>query len=146
MFQDTFNGSASDEPFFTSVASITVHVKDVDNRPPWFQPCLRTNLGIAKLCVSGGYRGRVNLTEKEVSLSSLASQHLYKVWNLSYFLTVLSSVKNRLIYLVIVRKQTADLLLRCEEAGSRDFKLCDRPLNQSASSEELRAAESVVKV
>ncbi|XP_067463196.1 cadherin-related family member 5 [Thunnus thynnus] len=63
--QDTFNGSASNEPFFTSVASITVHVKDVDNRPPWFQPCTRTNLGIAKLCVSGGYRGKVNLTEKE---------------------------------------------------------------------------------
>ncbi|XP_029354385.1 cadherin-related family member 5 [Echeneis naucrates] len=63
--QDTFNGSASNEPFFTSVATITVHVKDVDNRPPWFQPCLRTNLGIAKLCVSSGYRGKVNLTEKE---------------------------------------------------------------------------------
>ncbi|XP_069580667.1 cadherin-related family member 5 [Brachyistius frenatus] len=63
--QDTFNGSASDTPFFTAVATITVHVKDVDNRPPWFQPCLRTNLGIAKLCVSAGYRGRVNLTEKE---------------------------------------------------------------------------------
>ncbi|XP_019112627.2 cadherin-related family member 5 [Larimichthys crocea] len=63
--QDTFNGSASDEPFFTSVASITVNVKDVDNRPPWFQPCLRTNLGLAKLCVSTGYRGKVNLTEKE---------------------------------------------------------------------------------
>ncbi|KAM8876522.1 cadherin-related family member 5 [Synchiropus picturatus] len=63
--QDTFNGSASNKPFFTSVATITVHVKDVDNRPPWFQPCVRTNLGIAKLCVSSGYRGRVNLTEKE---------------------------------------------------------------------------------
>ncbi|KAF1393237.1 hypothetical protein PFLUV_G00036450 [Perca fluviatilis] len=63
--QDTLEGSASDEPFFTSVATITVHVKDVDNRPPWFQPCLRTNLGIAKLCVSTGYRGKVNLTEKE---------------------------------------------------------------------------------
>ncbi|XP_056230992.1 cadherin-related family member 5 [Seriola aureovittata] len=63
--QDTFNGSASNEPFFTSVATITVQVRDVDNRPPWFQPCLRTNLGIAKLCVSSGYRGRVNLTEKE---------------------------------------------------------------------------------
>ncbi|TNM90617.1 cadherin-related family member 5 [Takifugu flavidus] len=63
--QDIFNGSASNKPFFTSVASITVHVKDVDNRPPWFQPCSRTNLGMAKLCVSGGYRGRVNLTEKE---------------------------------------------------------------------------------
>ncbi|KAM3624684.1 uncharacterized protein V6R79_000097 [Siganus canaliculatus] len=63
--QDTFNGSASNEPFFTSVATITVHVKDVDNRPPWFQPCLRTTSGNAKLCVSTGYRGKVNLTEKE---------------------------------------------------------------------------------
>ncbi|XP_075328617.1 cadherin-related family member 5-like [Odontesthes bonariensis] len=66
--QDTLNGSATNEPFFTSVATITVHVKDVDNRPPWFQPCLRTNLGIAKLCVSSGYRGKVNLTEKEASV------------------------------------------------------------------------------
>ncbi|XP_036072995.1 cadherin-related family member 5 isoform X2 [Oryzias melastigma] len=63
--QDTFNGSASNEPFFTSVASITVQVKDVDNRPPWFQPCQRISFGAAKLCVSSGYRGRVNLTEKE---------------------------------------------------------------------------------
>ncbi|KAM7405690.1 hypothetical protein PAMP_000118 [Pampus punctatissimus] len=63
--QDTFNGSASNKPFFTSVATIMVLVKDVDNRPPWFQPCTRTNLGIAKLCVSSGYRGKVNLTEKE---------------------------------------------------------------------------------
>ncbi|XP_029977836.1 cadherin-related family member 5-like [Sphaeramia orbicularis] len=63
--QDTFNGSASNKPFFTSVATITVNVKDVDNRPPWFQPCIRTNLGISKLCVSGGYRGKVNLTERE---------------------------------------------------------------------------------
>lgn len=69
-FQDIFNGSASNEPFFTSVASITVHVRDVDNRPPWFQPCSRTNLGTAKLCVSSGYRGRVNLTEKEVRAST----------------------------------------------------------------------------
>lgn len=64
--QDTFNGSASNKPFFTSVATITVRVKDVDNRPPWFQPCTRTNLGNAKLCVSSGYRGKVNLTEKQV--------------------------------------------------------------------------------
>lgn len=56
-----------------------VHVRDVDNRPPWFQPCTRANLGLAKLCVSIGYRGRVNLTEKEVSshddpLSSVAAE------------------------------------------------------------------------
>lgn len=63
--QDTFNGSASNKPFFTSVATITVNVKDVDNRPPWFQPCIRTSLGLSKLCVGSGYKGRVNLTEKE---------------------------------------------------------------------------------
>lgn len=72
VFQDTFNGSASNKPFFTSVASITVMVKDIDNRPPWFQPCLRASLGTAKLCVSTGYRGRVNLTEKEVGSCFIA--------------------------------------------------------------------------
>ncbi|KAJ3592977.1 hypothetical protein NHX12_005315 [Muraenolepis orangiensis] len=63
--QDILNGSTSNKPFFTSVATITVHVKDIDNRPPWYQPCVRTNLGMAKLCVSSGYKSRVNLTEKE---------------------------------------------------------------------------------
>ncbi|XP_030231939.1 cadherin-related family member 5 [Gadus morhua] len=63
--QDILNGSTSNKPFFTSVATITVHVKDIDNRPPWYQPCVRANLGMAKLCVSTGYKGRVNLTEKE---------------------------------------------------------------------------------
>ncbi|KAG7276847.1 hypothetical protein CRUP_007984, partial [Coryphaenoides rupestris] len=63
--QDILNGSTSNKPFFTSVATIAVHVKDIDNRPPWYQPCVRTNLGMAKLCVSTGYKGRVNLTEKE---------------------------------------------------------------------------------
>ncbi|CAL8243574.1 unnamed protein product [Lota lota] len=63
--QDILNGSTSNKPFFTSVATITVHVKDIDNRPPWYQPCVRANLGMAKLCISTGYKGRVNLTEKE---------------------------------------------------------------------------------
>ncbi|XP_072321408.1 cadherin-related family member 5 isoform X2 [Eucyclogobius newberryi] len=63
--QDTFNGSASNKPFFTSVATLTLNIRDIDNRPPWFQPCVRSSLGLSKLCVSSGYRGRVNLTEKE---------------------------------------------------------------------------------
>ncbi|CAL1604791.1 unnamed protein product [Knipowitschia caucasica] len=63
--QDMFNGSASNKPFFTSVATLTLNIRDVDNRPPWFQPCVRATLGLSKLCVSGGYKGRVNLTEKE---------------------------------------------------------------------------------
>ncbi len=91
VFQDTFDGSATNEPFFTSVASITVLVKDVDNRPPWFQPCLRTNLGIAKLCVSTGYRGKVNLTEKEVS--QLHPKNMKFRWNFKEPQTWISVVK-----------------------------------------------------
>nr|XP_046191289.1 cadherin-related family member 5-like [Oncorhynchus gorbuscha] len=75
--QDTYNVSESGEPSFTAVVTITVNVKDVDNRPPWFQPCVRTNLGIAKLCVSSGYRAKVNLTEKEDGALSLEPGPLY---------------------------------------------------------------------
>ncbi|KAL1007780.1 hypothetical protein UPYG_G00091500 [Umbra pygmaea] len=75
--QDTYNVSESGEPSFTAVVTITVHVKDVDNRPPWFQPCVRTNMGIAKLCVSAGYRSKVNLTEKEEGALALEPGPLY---------------------------------------------------------------------
>ncbi|XP_045564944.1 cadherin-related family member 5 [Salmo salar] len=75
--QDTYNVSESGEPSFTAVVTITVNVKDIDNRPPWFQPCVRTNLGIAKLCVSSGYRAKVNLTEKEDGALSLEPGPLY---------------------------------------------------------------------
>uniref|UniRef100_A0A4W5JDU0 Cadherin domain-containing protein n=1 Tax=Hucho hucho TaxID=62062 RepID=A0A4W5JDU0_9TELE len=75
--QDTYNVSESGEPSFTAVVTITVNVKDIDNRPPWFQPCVRTNLGTAKLCVSSGYRAKVNLTEKEDGALSLEPGPLY---------------------------------------------------------------------
>ncbi|XP_041755199.1 cadherin-related family member 5 isoform X3 [Coregonus clupeaformis] len=75
--QDTYNISESGEPSFTAVVTITVNVKDIDNRPPWFQPCVRTNLGTAKLCVSSGYRAKVNLTEKEDGPLSLEPGPLY---------------------------------------------------------------------
>ncbi|XP_067105227.1 cadherin-related family member 5 [Osmerus mordax] len=75
--QDTYNGSASSEPFFTSVTTITVNVKDIDNRPPWFQPCVRTNIGPAKLCVSTGYKGKVNLTEREDGALTLEPGPVY---------------------------------------------------------------------
>lgn len=78
--QDILNGSTSNKPFFTSVATITVHVKDIDNRPPWYQPCVRANLGMAKLCVSTGYKGRVNLTEKEVRLQGKLSEGSSCLW------------------------------------------------------------------
>ncbi|KAL0188002.1 hypothetical protein M9458_015101, partial [Cirrhinus mrigala] len=53
------------ERSFTASATIIVNIKDIDNRPPWFQPCTRVTNGNAKLCLSLGYKGRVNLTEKQ---------------------------------------------------------------------------------
>ncbi|KAK1159831.1 cadherin-related family member 5-like [Acipenser oxyrinchus oxyrinchus] len=48
----------------TATATITVIVQDVDNRPPWFQPCQQLPDETTKICLSSGYTGNVNLTEK----------------------------------------------------------------------------------
>ncbi|KAK9972639.1 hypothetical protein ABG768_025930 [Culter alburnus] len=63
--QDTPLPSQPEERSFTATATITVNIKDIDNRPPWFQPCTRVTIGNAKICLSLGYKGRVNLTEKQ---------------------------------------------------------------------------------
>lgn len=48
----------------TATTTITVNVEDVDNRPPWFQPCQQLPDKTTKICLSSGYTGNVNLTEK----------------------------------------------------------------------------------
>ncbi|XP_031425121.1 cadherin-related family member 5 isoform X2 [Clupea harengus] len=63
--QDTPIPTEPDVPSFTATTTITVNVRDIDNRPPWFQPCTKATVGIAKICYSSGYKGRVNLTEKQ---------------------------------------------------------------------------------
>ncbi|XP_028811506.1 cadherin-related family member 5 isoform X2 [Denticeps clupeoides] len=63
--QDTSFQAASSKPSFTATATITINVRDIDNRPPWFQPCTKTTVGMAKICYNLGYRARVNLTEKQ---------------------------------------------------------------------------------
>ncbi|KAG5269993.1 hypothetical protein AALO_G00187440 [Alosa alosa] len=63
--QDTPIPTEPGEPSFTATTTISVNVRDIDNRPPWFQPCTKATIGIAKLCYSSGYKGRVNLTEKQ---------------------------------------------------------------------------------
>ncbi|XP_051984254.1 cadherin-related family member 5-like [Xyrauchen texanus] len=63
--QDTPPASELGELSFTASTTIIVNIKDIDNRPPWFQPCTRVTIGNAKICLSLGYRGRVNLTEKQ---------------------------------------------------------------------------------
>lgn len=61
--QDT---PTSTPPSFTATTTIQVNILDIDNRPPWFQPCTETIVDISKICLSSGYTGKVNLTEQEV--------------------------------------------------------------------------------
>ncbi|XP_064845999.1 cadherin-related family member 5 isoform X1 [Oncorhynchus masou masou] len=61
--QDT---PSSTPPSFTATTTIHVNILDIDNRPPWFQPCTETIVDMSKICLSSGYTGTVNLTEQEV--------------------------------------------------------------------------------
>nr|XP_046208431.1 cadherin-related family member 5 isoform X2 [Oncorhynchus gorbuscha] len=61
--QDT---PTSTPPSFTATATIHVNIMDIDNRPPWFQPCTEIILDMSKICLSSGYTGTVNLTEQVV--------------------------------------------------------------------------------
>ncbi|XP_061102783.1 cadherin-related family member 5-like [Conger conger] len=63
--QDTPTTTQTEEPSYTATTTITVNIRDIDNRPPWFQPCTESTVGTAKICLSSGYKGKVNLTEKE---------------------------------------------------------------------------------
>ncbi|KAF5906097.1 cadherin-related family member 5-like isoform X1, partial [Clarias magur] len=63
--QDTPPLSPPGQTTFSATTTIIINIKDIDNRPPWFQPCTRITFGTAKICLSVGYKGRVNLTEKQ---------------------------------------------------------------------------------
>ncbi|XP_026786191.1 cadherin-related family member 5 isoform X2 [Pangasianodon hypophthalmus] len=63
--QDTPPLSLPGQISFTATTTIIINIKDIDNRPPWFQPCTRITFGTAKICLSVGYKGRVNLTERQ---------------------------------------------------------------------------------
>ncbi|XP_067309551.1 cadherin-related family member 5 isoform X2 [Pseudorasbora parva] len=75
--QHTPMPSPPGERSFTATATITINIKDIDNRPPWFQPCTRVTTGTAKICLSLGYRGRVNLTEKQEGALQLQPGPVY---------------------------------------------------------------------
>ncbi|XP_067091585.1 cadherin-related family member 5 isoform X2 [Osmerus mordax] len=78
--QDTPPGGAPGGGLsFTASATILVTIQDIDNRPPWFQPCTSTVVGTAKICVSHGYSGQVNLTVQEVGALSLQPGPVYAI-------------------------------------------------------------------
>ncbi|CAK6981926.1 cadherin-related family member 5 [Scomber scombrus] len=55
-----------ESPSFTATTTIMVTIVDVDNRPPWFQPCNKYEVGGAMVCQSSGYTAKVNLNEQEI--------------------------------------------------------------------------------
>ncbi|KTF92994.1 hypothetical protein cypCar_00018316 [Cyprinus carpio] len=61
--QDTPIGSTA-EVSHTASTTIVANIIDIDNRPPWFQPCTQTEFGTSKVCISSGYEGTVNLNEQ----------------------------------------------------------------------------------
>ncbi|XP_072242583.1 cadherin-related family member 5 isoform X1 [Leuresthes tenuis] len=50
---------------FTASTTIMITILDVDNRPPWFQPCNQHDVDGTLICESTGYTGRVILNEQE---------------------------------------------------------------------------------
>ncbi|XP_050929237.1 LOW QUALITY PROTEIN: cadherin-related family member 5 [Lates calcarifer] len=64
---------------FTSTTTIMVTILDGDNRPPWFQPCTKHEVGGALICQNDGYTGRVNLNEQEAGALPLKPGPLYAI-------------------------------------------------------------------
>ncbi|XP_058264181.1 cadherin-related family member 5 isoform X2 [Hemibagrus wyckioides] len=48
----------------TTSTNIIVSILDINNRPPWFQPCTESIVGTTKICLSPRYTGTVNLNEQ----------------------------------------------------------------------------------
>ncbi|XP_035498009.1 cadherin-related family member 5 isoform X2 [Scophthalmus maximus] len=71
--------SASNGISFTATTTIMVTVLDRDNRPPWFQPCTRQEIGVTVVCQSAGYTGEVVLNEPEPGVLPLEPGPLYAI-------------------------------------------------------------------
>ncbi|XP_066557086.1 cadherin-related family member 5 isoform X2 [Amia ocellicauda] len=66
-------------PSHIASTTITVIVQDVDNRPPWFQPCQQITAGSDQVCLNSGYTGNVKLTVKEEGVLQLKPGPLYAI-------------------------------------------------------------------
>ncbi|XP_026221242.1 cadherin-related family member 5-like [Anabas testudineus] len=64
---------------FTATTTIMVSITDRDDRPPWFQPCTKYDVGGTLVCQSSGYTGRVNQNEQEAGVLELKPGPLYAI-------------------------------------------------------------------
>ncbi|XP_023697818.1 cadherin-related family member 5-like isoform X2 [Paramormyrops kingsleyae] len=63
----------------TATTTITFNILDIDNRPPWFLPCIELTQSFTKICLNSGYRGIVNLTEQAPDALILEPGPVYAV-------------------------------------------------------------------
>ncbi|XP_048014047.1 cadherin-related family member 5 isoform X2 [Megalobrama amblycephala] len=75
--QDTATGSTGIVSHTTST-TIEVNIKDIDNRPPWFQPC-NSDPNFAQVCIMPGYEGTVQLNEQETVPLELTPDRVYAI-------------------------------------------------------------------
>lgn len=57
----------------TAKTTVIVIIVDINNRPPWFQPCTEFDNGATRICLSSGYTGNVKLNEQTVCSNPLIS-------------------------------------------------------------------------
>ncbi|XP_013129229.1 cadherin-related family member 5 isoform X3 [Oreochromis niloticus] len=64
---------------YTATTTIAVIILDGDNRPPWFDPCTKHDVGGNVICQSSGYTGIVVLNEQEPGVLPLKPGPLYAI-------------------------------------------------------------------
>ncbi|KAL6106246.1 uncharacterized protein ACO6RY_10164 [Pungitius sinensis] len=63
----------------SATTTINLSILDGDNRPPWFQPCSKHEVGGAVVCQNNGYSGRVVMNEQEPGALPLDPGPLYAI-------------------------------------------------------------------
>ncbi|XP_037307169.2 cadherin-related family member 5 isoform X4 [Pungitius pungitius] len=63
----------------SATTTINLSILDGDNRPPWFQPCSKYEVGGAVVCQNNGYSGRVVMNEREPGALPLDPGPLYAI-------------------------------------------------------------------
>ncbi|XP_029289274.1 cadherin-related family member 5-like [Cottoperca gobio] len=79
LLMDTALAPAHSRVSFTATTTIMITILDVDNRPPWFQPCSKQEIGGAVICQSAGYTSKVVLNEQEPGVLPLKPGPLYAI-------------------------------------------------------------------
>lgn len=63
----------------TDTTTITISIRDIDNRPPWFQPCSVVTVEGAKICPNTGYSGTVKLGVMETEPLDLTPNPIWAI-------------------------------------------------------------------